>query len=68
MEEFIIRNAKQNDLSIILSLFTEAYRENYIYHGEIQLGIADNKNSLNPDGLIIKKKNWKPCWILQNPL
>lgn len=56
MEEFTICNAKQKDIPKIISLFADAYNDNYISHGEIQLGIANNETSLNPEGLTIKKK------------
>ncbi|MGB9926792.1 MAG: GNAT family N-acetyltransferase [Methanosarcina sp.] len=56
MEEFTIRDAKKTDIPEIISLFSKAYKNNYISHGEIQLGIADSETILNPDSLTIKKK------------
>lgn len=55
MENLNIRNARQSDLPIILKLFAEAYQEYYISQGEIELGMARDKTSLNPDGIAIKK-------------
>lgn len=56
MEELTIRDAKKTDIPEIISLFSNAYKNNYISHGEIQLGIADSEAILNPEGLTIKRK------------
>ncbi len=69
MEEFI-RNAEQTDVSEILLLFEEAYKKPYISQGEIQLGIADGKNSLNPNYLNIKNREIEtlidyPDWFVR---